>query len=170
MCWTLEPYLFFAIPEIFLYISDNSSLVLVAYLVHECCVEIFVHREKIVLIVRVRQSWVLYDTDCLDCRTEYTNTRFIGVGHLGAPVDNGVMGITRCEWSYNQFAGDCTFKYEEDWGNIIRARAAYILSYLEVYNSELVHDEMWPRYPGDMYYMLSSTTDNAVERGLRVGI
>ena len=41
-------------------------------------------------------------------------------------------------WSYNQFAGDCTFKYEEDWGNIIRACAAYILYY-----SKSVHDEMW---------------------------
>ena len=43
--------------------------------------------------------------------------------------------MTRRECSYNQFAGDCTLKYEEDGGNIIYARAAYVLYY-----GESVHD------------------------------
>ena len=42
------------------------------------------------------------------------NTPFSGVRRLGTAVDSGVMGMTRGECSYNQFAGDCTFKYEED--------------------------------------------------------
>ena len=42
------------------------------------------------------------------------NTPFSGVRRLGTAVDGGVMGMTRGECSYNQFAGDCTFKYEED--------------------------------------------------------
>ena len=42
------------------------------------------------------------------------NTPFSGVRRLGTAVDGGVMGMTRGECSYNQFVGDCTFKYEED--------------------------------------------------------
>ena len=42
------------------------------------------------------------------------NNPFSGVRRLGTAVDSGVMGMTRGECSYNQFAGDCTFKYEED--------------------------------------------------------
>ena len=42
------------------------------------------------------------------------NTPFSGVRSLGTAVDNGVKGMTRGECSYNQFAGDCTFKYEKD--------------------------------------------------------
>ena len=46
--------------------------------------------------------------------TVLKNTPFSGVRRLGTAVDGGVMGMTRGECSYNQFAGDCTFKYEED--------------------------------------------------------
>ena len=42
------------------------------------------------------------------------NTPFSRVRRLGTAVDSGVKGMTRGECSYNQCAGDCTFKYEED--------------------------------------------------------
>ena len=132
-------WLLLAIPEIFFFISDDSSFILVAYLVHWVLRRDIRSRRKssINSADTTELSTVRY-TYCLDCRTEYKNTRFSGVRRLGTAVDSGVMGMTRGEWSYNQFAGDCRFKYEEDWGNIIRARAAYILYY-----SESVHDEIW---------------------------
>ena len=42
------------------------------------------------------------------------NPPFFEIRRLGTAVDSGVMDMTRGECSYNQFAGDCTFKYEED--------------------------------------------------------
>ena len=97
-----------------------------AYLVHECCVEVFGHGVKVVLIVGVREIWVL------GLRTEYR--KIPPFPESVAPVLLLIVELwvwpDECIILYvhNRFALYCTFtKYEEDWGNIIRVRTAYVL-------------------------------------------
>ena len=128
--WTLHSstiWLSLAIcPDIFLFISDDSSLILVEYLVH------WVLRRDI----RSRSS-----VNSASAK-ELSTVRYLlpGLPEFVASVLLLVVGLwVRPEvWSYNQFAGfesSHTSRIEQiSYARILRA---YCI------NSELVHDEMW---------------------------
>ena len=88
-------------PDIFLFISHDSSLILVEYLVH------WVLRRDI----RSRRSSINSAS-----AKELSTVRYLlpGLPEFVASVLLLVVGLwARPEvWSYNQFAGDCKFKYE----------------------------------------------------------
>ena len=94
-------WLLSAISKMFFFISDDSSLILVAYLVH------WVLRRDI----RSRRSSI----NCASAK-ELSTVRYLlpGLPEFVASVLLLLVGLwVRPEvWSYNQFAGDCKFKYE----------------------------------------------------------
>ena len=94
-------WLFLAISDIFLFISDDSSSIFVAYLIH------WVLRRDI----RSRRSSINSAS-----AKELSTVRYLlpGLPEFVASVLLLLVGLwVRPEvWSYNQFAGDCKFKYE----------------------------------------------------------
>ena len=119
----------------------------------ECCVETFVHGEKVVWIVQIRQSWVLYDI--LTAWTAEQSTKIPAFPEFVASVLLLIVGL----WVWPEVS-DLTISLQEIVGSNTRRiegilYARVLRTYCTIVNRCMMKFD-WRRYPGDRYHMLSS--------------